>query len=352
MLYQAYHDINLHLSQTHDAPGRVEPSDTPMAAPFALHPSLKRKRDETSLVEKSPELKLDPNDDTSTAEWKVKWSRMSDAEKTEYMSDLANLVSPPTPSPIRSPSYSPTSIRSLSYSPTPTEPCTVILTPEEHIEQCKSLGIKVRDFAYEQSTLPVPEMFNPIAMLVQHDACLYEPSLSPRWWPSSKNLVRLLELGWVSEEEAQEYWFEEDIEHLMEYRDGDRKMHPYFSSTKRARPTRAKRISMRNQAVQAHFPDTRVTDEPLNIPEDIPGLWDGDKPSRQLIDSDRECGAPEPENEPRPIKRRKVDADTAPHLPVSPTKSPRASRPRTPFLSRIRRHIYRAFSYGTAESSL
>ncbi|KAF9495956.1 hypothetical protein BDN71DRAFT_809193 [Pleurotus eryngii] len=153
------------------------------------------------------------------------------------------------------------SSRQRSPSPAPTEPCDVELTQEECVNALKAMGIKARDYAYaprkpapptapaassseantstsdspststsSQTRLePAPqpekdELRRPTAVLWSPDSALAEydvrvASLTRTYPITGRTLSRLLEIGWVTEEEALEDCHEMDWEAMYKYRE-------------------------------------------------------------------------------------------------------------------------------------
>ncbi|KAF9236145.1 hypothetical protein BU15DRAFT_77245 [Melanogaster broomeanus] len=106
-----------------------------------------------------------------------------------------------------------------SPSPAPTEIIPTDLTQEEIVEDIQRSGIKVRDFAYE-NTVPVeqraPELFDPVLAWNLYEVALENPD--PRRSPViGRHLRRLLGIGWVSEETEGERWLQKDREALEKF---------------------------------------------------------------------------------------------------------------------------------------
>lgn len=104
-------------------------------------------------------------------------------------------------------------------SPVPTEIIPPDLTQEEIVDDIQQSGIKVRDFAYEKS-VPVeqrsPELFDPILGWHVYETIL--ENLNPERSPlNGRHLRRLLDLGWVSEEEDGQRWLKKDRESLEKF---------------------------------------------------------------------------------------------------------------------------------------
>ncbi|KAG9308033.1 hypothetical protein JVU11DRAFT_12685 [Chiua virens] len=104
-------------------------------------------------------------------------------------------------------------------SPVPTEIIPPELTQEEIVVEIQRSGIKVRDYALEKS-LPAeqraPELFDPILGWHVYEAVL-ENRNSERNALNGRHLRRLLDLGWVSEEEDGHRWMKKDREALEQF---------------------------------------------------------------------------------------------------------------------------------------
>ncbi|KAI9463114.1 hypothetical protein HD554DRAFT_2175605 [Boletus coccyginus] len=104
-------------------------------------------------------------------------------------------------------------------SPVATEILSPDLTQEEIVVDIQQSGIRVRDFAYEQS-VPVDqcasELFDPILGWHVYEAVLENPN--PERNPlNGRHLRRLLTLGWVSEEADGHRWLKKDREALEKF---------------------------------------------------------------------------------------------------------------------------------------
>jgi hypothetical protein len=78
-------------------------------------------------------------------------------------------------------------------------------------------NIKVRDFAFEPdpTVTPVTVVKNPVLELMEYDGVLFE---SPRVRPvPGRTLRRLLDIGWITQEECVRDWLEMDWQALKEY---------------------------------------------------------------------------------------------------------------------------------------
>lgn len=125
----------------------------------------------------------------------------------------------------------------------PTEIIPPDLTQEEIVVDIQQSGIKVRDFAYEEFPveLRAPELFDPILGWHVYEAVLDNPS--PKRSPlNGKHLRRLLDLGWVSEEEDANRWQEKDREALEKF--DSRPQYPWKALTL----TRPKKHDLRGVA--------------------------------------------------------------------------------------------------------
>lgn len=136
-------------------------------------------------------------------------------------------------------------------SPTPTQ----VDDPdhEDILAGVKALGIKVRDFAHEKSSLSqVKEIFFPRRGLAEYEHRLSQPG---RDFPiSGKVLRRLLDLGWVDEAELQERCAAMDFEDLANH---DSRPHYPWSSIRCSHiPAR----NERNPYITEYFPLFRLTD--------------------------------------------------------------------------------------------
>ena len=103
-------------------------------------------------------------------------------------------------------------------SPAPTEIIPPDLTPDEIVDDIQRMGIKVRDFAYENvpQAQRAPELFDPV-MTWNH----YEDALAntdPRRNAfSGRSMRRLLDLGWISEALDGPRWQPKDRDALEEF---------------------------------------------------------------------------------------------------------------------------------------
>lgn len=136
-------------------------------------------------------------------------------------------------------------------SPTPTQ----VDDPdhEDILAGVKALGIKVRDFAYEKSSLQqVKEVFFPRKGLAEYEHRLSQPI---RDFPvSGKVLRRLLDLGWIDEAETQERCAAIDLEDL--YKHDSRPFYPWSSIHCTHIPSR----NERKPYIAEYLPLLRLTD--------------------------------------------------------------------------------------------
>ena len=210
--------------------------------------------------------------------------------------------------------------RSRSPSLVPTE---VDETPEEIIEEIKQLGVKVRDFAYEKlppHLEPVPEIFDEALGLGEYDQRLSTPL---RMFPvPGKILWRLVNIGWVTMEEARKKWEPMDWKALADFE--KRPRYPW-KHRKIALPSPEDRewgrrerafIVMavdraRLQEEAEEFENSQQCQEPFagRDVEEVP-----DSPTRggkrHIVDdeaeSEEESGGEDPDSSPPDAKRRRV----------------------------------------------
>lgn len=143
----------------------------------------------------------------------------------------------------------------------------------DFVRTAKALGIKVRDFAYEvpkPNAMPSPELFtSPFYLLLFLDVHYRRP-WDEAYFLCGKNLRRLLDIGYVSEEEKEKYWTERDKRILAQY--DSKPKYPYITCCPdRKLPKREFRIAMRKLVygvVKNELPD-----EQFDIPD---GEWEGD----------------------------------------------------------------------------
>lgn len=143
----------------------------------------------------------------------------------------------------------------------------------DFVRTAKALGIKVRDFAHEPpkpNAMPSPELFSgPFYLLLFLDVHYRRP-WDEAYFLCGKNLRRLLDIGYVSEEEKEKYWTERDKRILAQY--DTKPKYPYIiCHPDRKLPKREFRIAMR-KLVYGVVKD-EVPDEQFDIPD---GEWEGD----------------------------------------------------------------------------
>ncbi|TCD61893.1 hypothetical protein EIP91_007797 [Steccherinum ochraceum] len=161
--------------------------------------------------------------------------------------------------------------------PSPTSTEIIDVESEDFMRTAQRHGVKVRDYAVEASSLPTPppvkEYWDPLLTLLRHDVFVRRPGV-PANFILPKDLWRLLDSGWVTEEEAERNWDAEDWEMMKSYRDQPGGPYTYVVGTPRTKPTAALRISLRKSAFPPYPGDK--PDEDIFTPDDEPGMWDGD----------------------------------------------------------------------------
>ncbi|GJE90674.1 hypothetical protein PsYK624_068180 [Phanerochaete sordida] len=238
-----------------------------------------------------------------------------------------------TPTPISIPSQPSTSAiadePANPPSPVPTE--IIDIEAEDFVRTAQSYGVKVRDYAVEPPTPPlprIPEMWkNPFVTLLAHDMHIRRPR-DASFWLSGRILRRLLDIGFVTQEEADVYWTLEDHRLLKEYDQKPQSPYPYVVGYRRPKPTAAYRVAAR----KAFYGSPRSGDIPeayFTVPD---GTWEGDAESRRLEKQAREnrmkalrmgLAAPVQGLDPRP--------PPPPPPPREPTPEPaQSTEPNTP----------------------
>jgi hypothetical protein len=108
--------------------------------------------------------------------------------------------------------------RSSAPSPAPTEIIPLDLTQDEIVEENKKMGIKVRDFAYEDvpTSQRAIELFDPLQAWHTYETAFTYSSTSRLAFPG-KITRRLLDIGWINREEEEGRWSDKDREELEEY---------------------------------------------------------------------------------------------------------------------------------------
>ncbi|EKM51014.1 uncharacterized protein PHACADRAFT_32058 [Phanerochaete carnosa HHB-10118-sp] len=165
-------------------------------------------------------------------------------------------------------------------SPVPTE--IIDVEAEDFVRTAQSYGVKVRDYAVELPTPPlpkVPEMWkNSFFTLLAHDMHIRRPK-DPSFFVSGRILRRLLDTGFVTQEEADAYWTREDHKSLEEYDKRPYGPYPYVIGFRRPKPTAAYRVSAR-KAVYGEPRRGDIPDKHFKVPND--GTWGGDAESQRL----------------------------------------------------------------------
>ncbi|KAI0795962.1 hypothetical protein C8Q75DRAFT_354399 [Abortiporus biennis] len=203
-------------------------------------------------------------------------------------------------------------------SPVPTE--IIDNEPEDYIRTAKQHGVKVRDFAYEARLKPyVTEVWtNPISTLAKFDAAVRKPYTTSSL--SGRDLHRLMEIGWLTNEEANKYLTDIHWDRIQDYRSKRDGPYPYILCPHTARPTRAARKAARIALFGAPEPKD-LADDLIEMPPDEPGMWDGLFEGRMMFEVDEED-----EEEAHRDKRQKLDSKTfVPRLTRS--KQKQRSRP-------------------------
>lgn len=256
----------------------IRPSTAAQTAEEIKAESLKR-RSPSALELPSPRMHL-----------KRKRSEMASITPSQSTVDLANMslsraetASPPTLSTPVLPPYNPnTNTIPEPPSPVPTE--IIDVDAEDFVRTSKEYGVKVRDFAYESpepGSSKVPEIWrSPFFSLLSHDVHIRRPKDREFELPG-KVLRRLLEVNFVTEEEAQRHWTEEDWRKVKAYDERPQGPYPYCVAMKRPKPSAKYRVTARHQYYGQPLADD-IPDSAIYIPEDGPDVWEGDKESRAL----------------------------------------------------------------------
>ncbi|KAI8977762.1 hypothetical protein BD414DRAFT_495565 [Trametes punicea] len=187
--------------------------------------------------------------------------------------------------PIVFPSIHPDADESFTIpgSPTPTEIIDDLSkTDEECMEEAKAAGVKVRDFAYEPlpqgRDIRAPELWTtPLETLILHDRYIRAaPHRAANFRLSGKLLHNLLAIKWVTQEEAEFHWCDEDWKALNEYMGRPLGPYPVCIPSGMKKPTAAYRAYLRQEKFVA-LPDD-IPEEKIFVPPDEPDMDDG--PSR------------------------------------------------------------------------
>ncbi|OAX31835.1 hypothetical protein K503DRAFT_805737 [Rhizopogon vinicolor AM-OR11-026] len=108
--------------------------------------------------------------------------------------------------------------RSSAPSPAPTEIIPLDLTQDEIVEEIQKMGIKVRDFAYENvpTSQRAIELFDPLQAWYTYETAFTIPAIMRIAFPG-KLTRRLLDIGWLTREEEEGRWTCKDSEALESY---------------------------------------------------------------------------------------------------------------------------------------
>lgn len=187
-------------------------------------------------------------------------------------------------------------------SPVPTE--IIDIEAEDFVRTAQRHGVKVRDYATDPPASPLPRVaelwLNPFHTLLVHDMHIRRPAERDFCLPG-KLLRRLLDLGYVTQKEADAYWTEEDQALLKEYDERPAGHYPYVIASKRPKPTAAYRVSARKMFYGEAQPGD-IPDACIDIPED--GVWEGDEESwafARLMKQERDK---------HPVKGRRIGIET------------------------------------------
>ncbi|KAI0324217.1 hypothetical protein GY45DRAFT_1331755 [Cubamyces sp. BRFM 1775] len=152
-------------------------------------------------------------------------------------------------------------------------------TGEEHMENAKAAGVKVRDFAYEplpkERDVRAPEFWStPREALVLHDRYIRAaPYRALNYRLSGKLLHNLLKIGWVTQEEAEFHWRDEDWKAMNEYMCRPLGPYPVCIPKGTKKPTAAYRARMRKEKFLV-MPDD-ISEDKIYVPPDEPDMDDG-----------------------------------------------------------------------------
>ncbi|KIP02221.1 hypothetical protein PHLGIDRAFT_305189 [Phlebiopsis gigantea 11061_1 CR5-6] len=162
-------------------------------------------------------------------------------------------------------------------SPVPTE--IIDVEAEDFVRTAQRYGVKVRDYAVDPPAPPLPRVaelwMNPVHTLLVHDMHIRRPAERDLCLPG-KQLRRLLDVGYVTQKEADAYWTEEDKLLLKEYDERPDGHYPYVIAFKRPKPTAAFRVSAREIVYGMSRPGD-IPDARIEVPDD--GTWEGDEES-------------------------------------------------------------------------
>ena len=148
---------------------------------------------------------------------------------------------------------------------------------EDFVRTAQRHGAKVRDYALDPPAPPLSRVaevwLNPVHTLLVHDMHIRRPAERDHWLPG-KQLRRLLDVGYVTQKEADAYWTEEDRMLLKAYDERPGGHYPYVIASKRPKPSAAFRVPARKMVYGEPHPGD-VPDACIEIPDD--GKWDGDE---------------------------------------------------------------------------
>lgn len=228
-----------------------------------------------------------PSSSTSTASSSSTLKRKLSNIYADPASTAAHPRSPPMPlgsptkrarvppPPLEIPSPTLTSTFDLEdYEPASPAPTEIAENDDEDFSRkARAAGVKVRDYAYEPAQpplAPVPEVWkNPFYTLLMHDMHLRRPRDRGFCLPG-RVLRRLLDIGFVTQAEADAYWTQEDRELLAAY---DKRGHyPYIIACPTPKPTAEYRIRARKEFHGEPLPGD-IPDASFAVPD---GEWEGD----------------------------------------------------------------------------
>ncbi|KAI0824408.1 hypothetical protein BC628DRAFT_435163 [Trametes gibbosa] len=145
--------------------------------------------------------------------------------------------------------------------------------------KAKAAGVKVRDFAYEPlpkaRDIRAPEVWNnPLEVLIMHDRYIRVGARRVDTFRlSGKLLHRLLAIGWVTQEEADSHWRDEDWKAVSDYVSRPLGAYPFTIPSGLKKPTAAYRAALR---LDQHIPaEDDLPEDKIVVPADEPGMDDG-----------------------------------------------------------------------------
>lgn len=128
----------------------------------------------------------------------------------------------------------------LPHYPREPSPVPTLIVDEEEsakVERAKKEGVKVRDYAFESTNLPIPEVyFHAVVDLANYDAYLRKRHLHPfatsgiALSPTGvhgKILRRLIDLGWITAEEREKNFSQFDNDALKVYDNNPSAKYPW-----------------------------------------------------------------------------------------------------------------------------